>query len=165
MKKEGYLRNLVFGVEDGLVSTLGFVSGIAAVDTASTTLLLVAIVLIFSEAFSMAAGSFLTAESIGDLKGKHGRSMVSSIVGAVVMFVAYLAAGSLVIAPYVISLPSRAFPWSVALSLGALFLLGVFTARVARVSVLIRGVRAVIVGGAAIALGIFVAKSVMSAIS
>ena len=162
MKSEGLIRNLVFGVEDGLVSTLGFVSGIAAVHIGNETLLLTGIVLIFAEAFSMAAGSFLTAESVRDFKAKRGRSYVSSVLGAVVMFFAYIGAGSLVLAPYFVAWPGPALGISIAVSLTALFLLGVFSARAARVPALARGLRAVLVGGAAIGIGIVVARTVMN---
>lgn len=164
MKREGFIRNLVFGVEDGLVSTLGFVSGIASVQASSSTLLLAGIVLIFVESFSMAAGSFLSAESIRDLSPRGRKSTTSSILGAIVMFLAYVGAGALVIAPYVVIPPSRALGWSIGLSLAALFLLGVFSARVARVSAFARGVRMVVVGGVAIGLGIFVARTVMASL-
>lgn len=156
--KEGFLRNVVFGVEDGLVSTLGFVSGIATAGVQSPTLLLAGTVLIFVEAFSMAAGSFLSDESVRELRRRGNVSIIPSAVGGVVMFLAYLAAGALVLAPYAIAYPSRALPWSVGLSLGALFMLGIFSAREARVSLLNRGIRMVVIGGMAIALGIFVAR-------
>lgn len=156
------MRNLVFGVEDGLVSTLGFVSGIASVQTSNTTLLFTGVVLIFAEAFSMAAGSFLTAESVRDLSYSRHRSHAGPILGALVMFIAYLAAGALVIAPYFVAWPGPAFGLSVAISLVALFLLGVFSARVARVPAVTRGIRAVVVGGVAIGVGIFVARAALS---
>lgn len=162
MKKEGFIRNLVFGVEDGLVSTLGFVSGIASIDIGNVTLLLTGTVLIFSEAFSMAAGSFLTAESVRDLRAGRHRSHSAPVIGAVIMFFAYLGAGALVIAPYFVAWPGPAFGISIGISLGALFLLGIFIARVAHVPVFARGIRAVVVGGVAIGIGIFVARTVMN---
>lgn len=155
------MRNLIFGIEDGLVSTVGFVSGIASVNIQSPTLLLSGVVLIFVEAFSMAAGSFLSEESARDVRRRSGRFIGSSFLGALVMFLAYLVAGLLVIAPYGFAWTAYAFPWSVGLSLAALFLLGAFSARVANKAILPRAFRAVGVGGMAIGLGVFVARTLM----
>jgi VIT1/CCC1 family predicted Fe2+/Mn2+ transporter len=165
VKKEGFIRNIVFGVEDGLVSTLGFVSGIAAINIGNDILLLTGVVLIVAEAFSMAAGSFLTAESVRDLTSKRHGSHSGPLIGAVIMFVAYIGAGTLVISPYFVAWPGPALGISIAISLTALFVLGIVIARVARVPVLARGIRAVLVGGAAIGIGIFVARLVMNALS
>jgi VIT1/CCC1 family predicted Fe2+/Mn2+ transporter len=81
-------------------------------------------------------------------------------MGSVVMFLSYVAAGALVLVPYTIFIPDRALPWSVGLSLAALFLLGAFSARLARVSLVSHGFRMMAVGGVAIALGMFVARTV-----
>jgi len=160
MKQEGFLRNFVFGIEDSLVSTLGVVSGIAIVDVESSIILLTGVVLVFVEAFSMGVGSFLSEESVQELRTRKHAPLTASVAGAVVMFVSYVAAGALVLIPYVILVPARALPWSVALSLFALFLLGAFSARLARVSLFSHGLRMMVVGGVAIALGMFVARTV-----
>ena len=59
-----YIRNIVFGVEDSLVSTVGLLSGIALGDIPRSTILFTGLVYIFVEAFSMAVGSFLSEESV-----------------------------------------------------------------------------------------------------
>ena len=58
-----YFRNFIFGVEDSLVSTVGLLSGIAIADVPGHTIFLTGVVLIFVEAFSMAAGTFLSEYS------------------------------------------------------------------------------------------------------
>ena len=160
MKQEGFIRNFVFGIEDSLVSTLGVVSGIAVAEVASPIILLTGIVLVFVEAFSMAVGSFLSEESVRELRAKKHVSMTSSIAGSVVMFLSYLITGAIVLIPYTLMVPSRALPWSIGISLIALFLLGAFSARVARVSVISHGLRMLLIGGVAIGLGVFVARTV-----
>lgn len=164
MKREGFIRNLVFGVEDGLVSTVGFVSGIAISDVAHVTLLLSALVLIFVEAFSMAVGSFLSETSVQEYRSRSRVSSVPSVIGGFVMFLAYLAAGALVISPYFVFSAHQAFKWSIGISLVALFVLGIFSARVSHVRPLKRGIRMAVIGGGAIALGVFVAKWAMNII-
>lgn len=113
----------------------------------------------------MAAGSFLTAESVRDLRTGRHRTHVTSVFGSVVMFIAYLVAGAFVLMPYFFAWPGPAFTISIAISLSALFLLGIFSARYAGVPVLRRGIRTVVLGGAAIGLGVFVARWAMGIVS
>ena len=50
-------------MEDSLVSTVGLLSGVAVANVPMTTILLTGLILIFVEAISMAAGSFLSEYS------------------------------------------------------------------------------------------------------
>lgn len=59
----GAVRQLVFGVEDGIVSTTGAVLGIAAGSMNSKIVLLSGIVIVVVEALSMAAGEYLSSKS------------------------------------------------------------------------------------------------------
>ncbi|MFH1711847.1 MAG: VIT1/CCC1 transporter family protein [Patescibacteria group bacterium] len=60
---ESSIREIVFGLEDSLVSTLGAITGIAAGTGNSFVVILSGVVLIFVEAVSMAAGSYLSSKS------------------------------------------------------------------------------------------------------
>ena len=57
------VRELVFGLEDGLVSTMGAVAGIAAGTDNGRIVILSGLVIIAVEALSMAAGSYLSNKS------------------------------------------------------------------------------------------------------
>lgn len=57
------IREIVFGMEDSLVSTLGAITGIAAGTGSKFMVILSGIVLIFVEAVSMTAGSYLSSKS------------------------------------------------------------------------------------------------------
>jgi predicted membrane protein (TIGR00267 family) len=57
------IRDLVFGLEDSLVSTLGVVIGMAAGTDDRAVVILSGLVLVAVEAISMAAGSFLSSKS------------------------------------------------------------------------------------------------------
>jgi vacuolar iron transporter family protein len=61
------IREIVFGLEDSLVSTLGVVTGIAAGTGSSTIVILSGAVLIFVEALSMTAGSYLSSKAARDV--------------------------------------------------------------------------------------------------
>lgn len=63
----GSIRELVFGLEDSLVSTLGVVVGVAAGTSDTKVVMLSGIVLVLVEALSMAGGSFLSSKSHRDM--------------------------------------------------------------------------------------------------
>ncbi len=62
-KRDTYLRNFIFGVEDSLVSTVGLLAGVAAAEISAQAILTTGLVLIVVEGFSMGIGSFLTEET------------------------------------------------------------------------------------------------------
>lgn len=59
----GSIRELVFGLEDSLVSTLGVVVGVGAGTADAKVVMLSGVVLVIVEALSMAAGSFISSKS------------------------------------------------------------------------------------------------------
>src|SRR3989338_8370980 len=88
-----YFRNFVFGVEDSLVSTVGLLAGVAAAGAEQSTILLTGIVLIFVEAFSMAAGSYISEASAEDYTEGDGADSRVSFLSASIMFVSYFLSG------------------------------------------------------------------------
>src|SRR3990167_523191 len=111
-----YFRNFIFGVEDSLVSTVGLLSGVAIAGVERETILLTGVVLIFVEAFSMAAGSFLSESSAEEFTTQKSASGTSSLFAGSIMFASYFVAGFIPLFPYVVIAGERA----VSLSLGAL---------------------------------------------
>lgn len=151
---EVYLRNLVFGVEDGLVSTVGLLSGIAIAGVPRPTIFLTGVILIFVEAVSMAAGSYLSEASVDEREHVKNVPAKSSEAG-IVMFISYFVAGFIPLFPYVVYEVGTAFPLSIAVSLVALFLLGYWSGRKLR-----SAARMAFIGGAAIAVGILAGQLV-----
>ena len=147
-----HLRNLVFGVEDGIVSTVGLLSGIAIADVPPATILLTGVVLIFVEAVSMAAGSFLSEASVDDLSGQEKTSAQSTVAG-MIMFTSYFAAGFVPLLPYMFLEVQQAFPVSIIAALGALFVLGYWSGKGSRTPGK-KAFRMMLVGGAAILVGV-----------
>lgn len=152
-----YIRNVIFGVEDSLAATVGLLSGIAAESVPHQTLLLTGFVYIFVEAFSMGIGSYLSEESAEEYEGKRV-SGVSAVIGAVLMFVSCVAAGFVPIIPYLLLDGSAALIGSIGLSLLVLALLGFVQGRLVHRRVMPRIFRMVLLGGAAILVGVVVGK-------
>ena len=78
------IREIVFGMEDALVSTLGAITGIAAGTGSTFVVVLSGIVLIFAEALSMTAGSYLSSKSAQEVMALRRKQDASRLLqGAV----------------------------------------------------------------------------------
>lgn len=159
MDKSSYYRNFVFGVEDSLVSTVGLLSGISIAGASASTIFSTGVILIFVEAISMGAGSFLS-ESSAEIYENHNDSPTNrSYKDAFIMFVSYLLSGFIPLLPYVlISDEQTAFWTSITLSLFVLMLLGVMGAKISNTRILKNVLRMVLVGGGAILVGSLVGQ-------
>ncbi|HEX3099767.1 MAG TPA: VIT1/CCC1 transporter family protein [Patescibacteria group bacterium] len=154
------VRNFTFGVEDSLVSTVGLLAGIAIAHVDSKTIVLTGVVLIFVEAFSMGVGSLLSEQSVEEYESQKEVALSKPILAAVVMFVSYVVAGLIPLAPYVIDAGTGSVIWSVGLTLAALATLGAFNAHIFRVRVWKDALITLLMGGLAIGVGVVVGQIV-----
>ncbi|MEK7118275.1 MAG: VIT1/CCC1 transporter family protein, partial [Patescibacteria group bacterium] len=120
------------------------------------TIVTAGIVLIFVEAFSMGVGSLLSDNSTKEFDSNKKISLSRSVLGGVTMFVSYFVFGFIPLFPYFIFDKAIAFPVSVIASLLALLFLGVFSARLAHISMMKKGIQMFTLGGSAILLGVLV---------
>ncbi|MBI4272475.1 VIT1/CCC1 transporter family protein [Candidatus Uhrbacteria bacterium] len=67
---DGVIREIVFGVEDGMVSTLGAITGIAVGSQEHSTVLLAGFVIIAVESISMGIGSYLSNRSEEEIENR-----------------------------------------------------------------------------------------------
>jgi VIT1/CCC1 family predicted Fe2+/Mn2+ transporter len=156
-----YFKSFVFGVEDSLVSTVGLLSGVALAGVASATVILTGIVLIFVEAFSMAAGEYLSEYETEEYQTQGEVSSRTSITASAIMFFSYIISGLIPLSPYFLFDTSHAaLPYSIGASLLALFALGLVGARITKTSYVRHALRMLGVGGAAILVGILAGQIV-----
>lgn len=151
-----YFRNFIFGVEDSLVSTVGLLSGVAIAGVARETILLTGVVLIFVEGFSMAAGSFLSETSAEEFETQRSATHVHTVLAGTIMFLSYFFSGFIPLFPYFILEGTTALISSIALSVFALFVLGVISGMFSRTSIWKSALRMGLVGGIAIGVGVTV---------
>jgi len=155
-----YFRNFIFGVEDSLVSTVGLLSGVAIANVPKGTIFLTGLILIFVEAFSMAAGSFLSEYSAEGLRIGAETPSKSNFISGFVMFFSYFISGFVPLFPYILWPADAAIKISVILSIAALFILGIIGAKISGTNIIRNGSRMAMVGGIAIAVGIVVGSFV-----
>ena len=148
---ELFSRNVIFGVEDSLVSTVGLLSGVAVAGVSRAGIFSTGMILIFVEAFSMGVGSFLSESSVEEYEKKKDL-LAKPFFGAVVMFISYFLAGLVPIFPYVF-LDKFITEVSVGITFLALFFLGIFSARFLKINIWRQAIRMVLMGGAAILVG------------
>ncbi|OGG07375.1 hypothetical protein A2872_03585 [Candidatus Gottesmanbacteria bacterium RIFCSPHIGHO2_01_FULL_42_12] len=153
-----YLRNFVFGVEDSLVSTVGLLTGIAAAGVTRQTIFLTGMVLVFVEAFSMAVGSFLSEYSVEEFEKRQEVPIRKPLMGSLVMFFSYFCAGLIPIIPYVLPINFWLTRMSISLTLVSLFILGIISGRFLNLPPVRQGVRMIIMGGAAVFVGVIIGK-------
>ncbi len=155
-----YARSFIFGAEDSLFSTTGLLSGIAIAGIPKATIFLTGIVLLFVEAFSMAVGSFLSEQSTEEFLEKKEVSSAKSLHAGTILFFAYMGAGLVPLAPYLILNMPYAFWFSIIASLIALFTLGIVSTRHLKIKIVKSTSRMLIVGGGTVAIGILVGQLV-----
>lgn len=149
-----YLRSIIFGINDSLVSTVGFLAGISVAGVPRETIVLTGIIYALVEAFSMAMGDFLSEESAEEYVSHSNVSDRPSVISAILMFISCVFASLVPLVPYIVFISDTALIVSICLSVVALFIVGIVSARFSRLPMLWRGARMALLGGAAIAMGV-----------
>ncbi|MBI4592220.1 VIT1/CCC1 transporter family protein [Candidatus Uhrbacteria bacterium] len=164
------MREIVFGLEDSLVSTMGAITGIAVGTGSQYIVILSGLVLIAAEATSMAAGSYLSTKHAREAeilfherKGLEVHEEASHpIRAALVMGVFYLLGGTVPLIPYFLLPVGQAVIPAIAVTAFALFLVGVWAASFTKTSKLKSGVEMTAVSLAAAGIGYVVGRVVAS---
>lgn len=207
------LKEVVFGMEDGMVSTLGSITGIAIGSGNHFTVILAGVVIIAVESISMGIGSYLSNRSQEELEerkmqeeaheitsypqqekkellemylnegwpenlAKQMTEVASqnpsiilkemsvrelkivpnqksvSIKGGVYMFMAYIIGGAIPLSSYFIFPIKLAVPISITITIAGLVALGIGTTKFTKQPMFKSGMRMMIMGGIALAVGL-----------
>ena len=112
------IREVIFGMEDSLITSLGTVTGMAAGGQDRFVILLSGVVVTIISIASMSAGSYLSAKSTTGIQKplqSESNLVLASLRSALTMAVSYAAGGFLPLLPYLF------FPISSALYLAPCF--------------------------------------------
>lgn len=152
---EDYLRSLLFGLQDGLVSTTGVVVGISTGVHDKSIVILASFVAVSVEASSMAAGQYSSEKAVHqmDKTGKHKDSLV---LGALIMFFSYLVAGLIPIMPILFIGPPDSRIYSIVLAFIGLFAIGFVKGKIVAHKPLRSALEILIIGGVATVIGLVV---------
>jgi VIT1/CCC1 family predicted Fe2+/Mn2+ transporter len=131
-----YVRELIYGANDGIITTFAVVAGVAGGGVSVRVILIVGAANLFADGLSMAAGNYLSIRSHESVLETQGlpEEEASPTRHAAATFLAFVAAGAVPLVPYMISIwPVDRFASSVAFTFAALFGVGASRAAIARV--------------------------------
>jgi vacuolar iron transporter family protein len=162
------MREIVFGLEDSLVSTLGAITGIAVGTGNQYIVILSGFVLIAAEATSMAAGSYLSTKHAREAevlfhkrRGLDVHEEVSHpIRAAAVMGIFYLFGGFVPLVPYFVLSVDQALVPAIVVTALVLFGVGVWAASFTKTSKLKSGLEMMAVSLAAAGIGYVIGRLV-----
>jgi VIT1/CCC1 family predicted Fe2+/Mn2+ transporter len=128
-----YIRDLVYGANDGVITTFAVVAGVTGGTLNSRAVLILGAANLLADGLSMGVGNYLgirsdervrEAELLPEQEAFPARHGLAT-------FVAFVTAGAVPLMPYLLSGPEASrFAWSIALSFAVLFSVGAFRARV-----------------------------------
>ena len=147
-------RSSIFGLEDSLVSSVGFLSGYVATGATTSSLIRSGLILIMVEAFSMGIGTFLSENNSQEIAAHRKVRLRPAIESGLVMYVSYLLGGLFVLSPYFFLAPTPGSYLSIFFSLFGLSGIGVITAHYAHTSFFEEIAKSVLIGGLATLIGV-----------
>lgn len=122
-----YIRDLIYGANDGILTTFAVVAGVTGGTLSGGTVLVVGLANLVADGLSMGVGNYLgiqAEESVRAAEGLAEREARPARHGAAT-FVAFVVAGVVPLAPYLISgVSTSRFEWAAAAALATLFGVG-----------------------------------------
>lgn len=146
IKHKEYLRSVLFGLEDSLISTTGFIAGMSIGSSNSRIVLLSGLIAITIEGISMAVGEYLSDDTMEELD-KLKRHREKPLFSASLLLISYILAGMIPFLPVIIFPFPLSVIVSIALALLTLFLIGFLKGKVLKTSPLKGGFKILAVGG------------------
>jgi vacuolar iron transporter family protein len=152
---EDYLRSLMFGLQDGIVSTTGVVVGISTGISNKEIIVLAALVAVTVEASSMAAGQYSSEKAVHqmDKSGKHTDNLY---IGTLIMFAAYFIGGAFSIIPTIIFSQPIARILAIISAFTGLFILGYIKGQIVEHKPLRSAVELFVIGSVTTIIGVIV---------
>ena len=149
-----YLGDLVYGANDGIITTFAVVAGVAGAALSARIIVILGVANLVADGFSMAASNFLAIRSRSAVERADGRAPSEPYPArhALATFVAFVAAGAVPLLTFVLGVAAeRQFAAAAVLTLVALFAVGAARGAVARVRWWTSGAEMLAVGAAAAA--------------
>lgn len=120
---ERYLPDLVYGANDGIITTFAIVSGVVGASLSTRVVLILGFASLLADGFSMATSNYLSQRT--RTKGSRRTRRSSAARHGVATFVGFIVPGVVPLVAYVLPIaPSNQFPIAVALTLSTLFVVG-----------------------------------------
>jgi VIT1/CCC1 family predicted Fe2+/Mn2+ transporter len=131
-----YIRELIYGANDGIITTFAVVAGVAGGGLSLRVVLIIGAANLFADGLSMAVGNYLSIRSHESVLEAQGlpEEETFPVRHAVATLLAFVCAGAVPLLPYMLpDLAVDRFIASTALTLGTMFLVGALRALVTNV--------------------------------
>jgi VIT1/CCC1 family predicted Fe2+/Mn2+ transporter len=121
-----YLKDLVYGANDGIITTFAVVAGVKGAELAPRIVLILGFANLLADGFSMGASNFLAIRSDEEVRRDQGLGTLEPfpLRHALATFGAFFAAGTIPLVSYVFALREAAFGAAVLLTMSTLFAVG-----------------------------------------
>jgi len=122
-----YVRELIYGANDGIITTFAVVAGVAGGGLSLCVVLIIGAANLFAEGTSMAAGNYLSIRSHESVLAAQElpEEEASPLRHAAATFLAFVVAGAVPLVPYMVpGFPLDRFAASMAFTLFAMFAVG-----------------------------------------
>ncbi len=145
-----YLPDLVYGANDGIITTFAVVSGVMGADLSERIILILGFANLLADGFSMGASNFLSRRSYAEADERAtGREAARHGAATVV---AFIVAGMVPLVAYLVPLSDDVrFPLAITLTLTTLFAVGASRAFITRLGWIRSGAEMLLVGALAAA--------------
>ena len=127
-----YLRDLVYGANDGIITTFAIVSGVTGAALPVRTILILGVANLLADGFSMGASNFLSIRSEEAVRTTRGELMLEPFPArhGLATILAFVLAGCVPLLPYVLVAPDQRFGVAIGATLLVLFAVGASRAAV-----------------------------------
>jgi predicted membrane protein (TIGR00267 family) len=157
------LREIIFGLEDGLVSTLGAITGIAIATHDYRIVIISGLVIVGVESLSMAAGTYLSNKSqvesqVARWHFLYRPNFHKPKIDSLFMGISYILGGFIPLSVYFLLPLDLALPVSVSAAAGSLFLIGYIKGKLVHTNGFKSGLEMMTVSLSAAILGYLIGK-------
>jgi len=150
-----HIGDLVFGANDGIVTTFAVVSGVEGASLSARVAIILGIANLLADGFAMGAGNYLGMRSEQDyersVNGVVREGRLHAIGHGAAIFLAFVIAGSVPLLPFAFAGPEHTFPISCIATGATLFVVGSLRTLVTRARWFVSGMEMLLVGSVAAA--------------
>ena len=153
-----YLKDVVYGANDGIITTFAVVAGVAGAQLDSRIIIILGLANLLADGFSMGASNFLSIRSDESVRRLEGLAVLEPFPGrhGFATFAAFVVAGFVPLVSYVVVSESDPFATAVVLTLSTQFVVGALRSLVTAARWWWSGLEMLLVGAlaAAVAYGV-----------
>ena len=121
-----YIRDVIYGANDGLITTFAVVAGVAGGGLSSRTMLIIGAANLVADGLSMGVGNYLSIRSHESALAAQNRPEEESSPArhGLATLLAFVAAGAVPLAPFALGFVAQGLVWSTFLTFAMMFTVG-----------------------------------------